>query len=335
MLAAIALAMALGAFQAPDANAVAAGPVNLTDPLAALPKFIERPNAAQFSSAYPHGAANVGMGGRAVLHCEVAPTGRLEQCVVARESPTGVGFGAAALGLAKYFRVDPPGEQSKTTELDLPIGFATSISEDEQFVTGPWLEAPSFADVGAAYPDIGGGVAGEAVLHCALTRDGALRDCRSIYQQPVGRDFDKAAIGLAHLFRMRIDQAYLNTHQPMATNVMMRLPAPYRDEFKQKRIVDPAWLAAPGFARLAELFPAQATAKSVTEGTGVVDCTVGADGALTACRAVGAGGPAGLGFAEAAVKAAGALRMSPWTDEGGPVDGAQVRVPIRFTSVAR
>jgi len=27
--------------------------------------------------------------------------------------------------------------------------------------------------------------------------------------------------------------------------------------------------------------------------------------------------------------------MSPWTDEGGPVDGAQVRVPIHFTSVAR
>jgi len=151
----------------------------------------------------------------------------------------------------------------------------------------------------------------------------------------VGRDFDKAALSLAHLFRMRIDPDYLKTHRPMATNVMMRLAPPYRDAFKQKRIVDPVWLAGPGFARLAELFPAQATAKSVTEGTGVVDCTVGADGALTACQAAGAGDPAGLGFTEAAVKAAGALRMSPWTDEGGPVDGAQVRVPIRFTSVAR
>jgi len=332
MLAAIALAMALGAFQAPESSA-AAGPINSIDPLAALPRFIERPNGVQFSSAYPHGAANVGMGGRAVLHCEVASTGRLEKCAVSRESPTGAGFGAAALGLSKYFRLDPG--EGKITELDLPIGFATSISEDEQFVTGPWLEAPSFADVGAAYPDIGGGVAGEAVLHCALTREGALRDCRAIYQQPVGRDFDKAAMSLAHLFRMRIDQAFLNTHRPMATNVMMRLVAPYRDEFKQKRIVDPTWLAGPGFARLAELFPAQATAKSVTEGTGVVDCTVGPDGALTACQAAGAGDPAGLGFTEAAVKAASALRMSPWTDEGGPVDGAQVRVPIRFTSVAR
>jgi len=162
-----------------------------------------------------------------------------------------------------------------------------------------------------------------------------VRDCKAVYQQPVNRDFDKAAIKVSNLFRLRINQDVLKTHRPMAANITLRLVAPFGDEFKQRRIVDPVWLASPSFARLAELFPAQAAAKNVTEGTGTADCAVGPDGALTACHAFGDGDPPGLGFSDAAVKAAAAMRISPWTDDGGPVDGALVRVPLRFTSVAR
>ena len=335
MLAAILLAVALGALQAPEASNAPTVSVNLIDPPTDLPGFLQRPDPAQFSGAYPHSAANMGVGGHALLHCQVAKGGRLEKCAVLRESPAGAGFGAGALSVAKYFRIDPASDAAQRGEIDLPIGFATSINEDEQLVTGPWLEAPTFADVAAAYPDIGGGAAGETVLHCGLTREGRVRDCKAVYQQPVNRDFDKAAIKVSNLFRLRINQDVLKTHRPMAANITLRLVAPFGDEFKQRRIVDPVWLASPSFARLAELFPAQAAAKNVTEGTGTADCAVGPDGALTACHAFGDGDPPGLGFSDAAVKAAAAMRISPWTDDGGPVDGALVRVPLRFTSVAR
>jgi protein TonB len=121
----------------------------------------------------------------------------------------------------------------------------------------------------------------------------------------------------------------------MVANVLLSLPAPYGDDAKAKRITDPVWLAVPDDATLAQLFPAPATRKSVNSGQGTADCTVAADGTLQACHAYGDGDPAGLGFSEAAVKAAGTMRMSPWTAAGGPVDGAQVRIPIRFTQAAK
>jgi len=336
MLAAIAVAAMVGAAQAPETPVTSAGPINLLDAPGGLPRFVQRPTGQEFADVYPHAAANLGVGGRALLHCEVAARdGRLAKCRVIREAPVDAGFGGAALGLARFFRVDPQSDAATRGELDLPIGFATSASADEQLTAGPWLEAPTFADIGAAYPDIGGGVTGQVVLHCALERDGRLKACKSIYMQPTDREFDQAALKLSHLFRMKIDQAALNSHQPLAANVLVRIAAPFGAEYKQRRIADPVWLASPSAAHLAELFPAQAASKSVTEGVGMADCTVGVDGALTACQPSGEGDPQKLGFSEAAIKAAGGMRMAPWTDDGGPVDGAQVRVPIRFTSVAQ
>lgn len=43
-----------------------------------------------------------------------------------------------------------------------------------------------------------------------------------------------------------------------------------------------------------------------------------------------AGEPDGLGFSDAAVKIASGMRMNPWTEAGGPVNGARVQLPIRF-----
>lgn len=320
---------------APDAAQDPAAAVNVLDTPAELPRFVERPSASDFATAYPHGAASVGMGGKALLRCQVVRGGRLEACQIRRESPQGAGFGAAAVTLARSFRVDTQSEASRTGELDLPIGFATALNDNEAPVAGPWLAAPGFADVAAVYPDIGGGVAGQVVLHCALERDGAMRSCKTLYLKPTDREFDVAADKLVRLFRMQIDPSLLRGHQAMVANVVMSLAPPYGDDAKARRISDPVWLATPDAALLAQLFPAQAAQKSVHAGQGVADCTVAADGALQACHAFGDGEPPGLGFSEAAAKAAAAMRMSPWTDAGGPVDGALVRIPIRFDQPVR
>jgi hypothetical protein len=40
--------------------------------------------------------------------------------------------------------------------------------------------------------------------------------------------------------------------------------------------------------------------------------------------------PDGLGFSEAAAKLASTMRMNPWTIDGGPVDGAVIRVGVKL-----
>jgi TonB family protein len=321
--------LAVAALAASTPDAVQGPAVNVLDAPTEAPRFVERPSASDFGAAYPRGAASVGMGGKAVLHCQINRGGHLDACRVERESPVGAGFGGAALSMARFFRVDPESEAS-LRDVELPIGFATAIDEDHLAVAGPWLAAPSFADVAAVYPDIGGGVAGQVVLRCALEPDGSVRACKTLYLKPTDRDFDRAAQKLTHLFRMQVSPALIKSHQAMMANVVMSLAAPFGDDAKARRIVAPLWLTSLDPAVLTQLFPPAAAQKGVHAGFGVADCSVAADGSLTACRAFGAGEPPGLGFSEAAAKAAPSLRMSPWTDAGGPVDGALVRVPIRF-----
>ena len=182
-----------------------------------------------------------------------------------------------------------------------------------------------------AYPDIGGGVAGQIVLHCALSRDGALHACKTLYLKPTDRDFNVAAQKLVHLFRMQVDPAVARNQRNLAANVVMRLAAPFGDEAKSRRISASDWLATLDPALLTQLYPPAAAQKGVHAGVGAADCIVAADGSLTACHAFGAGDPPGVGFSESAAKAAPSLRMSTWTEAGGPVDGALVRVPIRFS----
>ena len=329
MLAILAAAGAVAGAAAPvvPVNTLGAGGVDTS-------RFIERPGPEAFANAYPHGAAAMGLSGRAQIDCQVAPSGRLDKCKVASEIPAGVGFGAAAMNLARFFRLDPASEAVRRGTIAVPIGFATSKDDSTRLVDGPWVAAPSFKDVSEAYPYIGGGVAGVVVLHCALQRDGRLQACKTLYSQPSDREFDVAAMKLSHLFRMRIEPSQLRGNPAMAANVILRIAAPFGEEAKVKRIVDPQWLAEPDPDGLTRWYPPEAAAKGVTSGVGTADCTVGADGALDDCQPVD-GEPAGAGFSEAAAKAASAMRLSPWTDDGGPVDGANVRVQVRFSHPAK
>lgn len=314
--------------QAPDPADKPALAVNVLAAPTETPRIAKRPTPLEYLTAYPKAAASVGMGGKAVLDCHVDNGGRLDACRVAHETPLGAGFGAAALTLSRSYRVEQ--EPYRAADVELPIGFATTLNDNELAVAGPWLAAPTFADVAAAYPDIGGGAAGQIVLHCALQRDGTLHACKTLYLKPVDRDFDVAAMKLARLFRMQINPVTLKSGQPMVADVAMSLAAPFMDEAKTRRISAPDWLAAPGAADLARLFPAEAAAKGVSAGLGEADCTVAADGSLRDCQPFGEGEPPGVGFSKAAALAAAMMRMSPWTDAGGPVDGALVRIPIRF-----
>ena len=74
----------------------------ITDPRSAFP-----PDASQVASAYPPGAVDRNIGGGVTLNCAVTAAGGVQGCSVVSETPTGLGFGKAALSLTHYFRMKP------------------------------------------------------------------------------------------------------------------------------------------------------------------------------------------------------------------------------------
>lgn len=71
------------------------------------PSWAQQPSGAQLMRAYPERAVVAGVSGSAALNCLVLPSGAVTDCNVSRETPGGYGFGRAAQGLSRHFRVNP------------------------------------------------------------------------------------------------------------------------------------------------------------------------------------------------------------------------------------
>ncbi|MBC6980930.1 energy transducer TonB [Caulobacter sp. 17J80-11] len=95
-----------------------------------------------------------------------------------------------------------------------------------------------------------------------------------------------------------------------------------------RMITAPQWASLPGYADLERFFPRDAQVFDVA-GKATIECVVRADGALVNCAVLDEN-PVGWGFGAATVAAADAFRMRP-TVGGRSVEGARVRVPVRWT----
>lgn len=93
-------------------------------------------------------------------------------------------------------------------------------------------------------------------------------------------------------------------------------------------IRNPSWLVRPSPDQLNRYYPAGPLDEGLS-GQAELDCQVTAAGALTACRVLNES-PRGRGFGDAALKLSRIFRMSPRTEDGQPVEGGVIRIPIRF-----
>lgn len=91
------------------------------------PDWAETPDPERLSRSYPPVALNLALQGKVFLHCRVAiPTGVLQRCSVAEETPKGVGFGEAALAMSRDFQMRPPlapGDPDPDDTVRIPITF--------------------------------------------------------------------------------------------------------------------------------------------------------------------------------------------------------------------
>lgn len=94
------------------------------------------------------------------------------------------------------------------------------------------------------------------------------------------------------------------------------------------RITNPDWLRKPSPGDVYANFPSKAVAKGKS-GYAIIKCSVTVEGLLTAC-VIRKEAPEGYGFGEAALRMSDRFKMQPKREDGRPISGALVTIPISF-----
>lgn len=300
--------------------------------------WVAKPTADMMTEYYPEEAVDRSVSGTALLRCKTNADTRLTGCRVEEEFPVGMGFGEATVRMAEAeFRIRPgiiDGKPDPEGTVSIPVRWVTPTSGARAVIfKAIWAEAPTFADIEAAWPEEAGDLPeGRAVLRCRVRPNGSLINCAIAGQTPKGSPFGAAARRLVDKFRVQLTPKEAGEYTIADLAISFHFFNPATPAGKARKVVAPQWIRQIDPYKVVALFPDAAAAKGVTEGVGVADCLVSPDGSLTDCR-VARESPEGLGFGQSAVVAAGVTRLNPWSPDGRPSHGVRIKLPINFNLV--
>ena len=311
------------------------------------PDWLKKPSPEAVLNVWPAAALAKGIGWRVVVACAINVHGALEQCRVQSESPTGLGFGIAALLLTPSFVMKPAmGPQGPVVaDVTIPINFnSAGMSEggggghDSVMLHNPtWIVAPTFADVGRAYPKGAGGLRGYVALHCRLSVDGVIRDCQTTAEKTRrGKGFDKAARSLVGRFRAKLTPELIKGGDTIWVHLPIALPDPESSEFQARSIGEPLWVVGLDPTRMAKLFPPAGGRQRVEDRQKAwLNASCKRMGHWPELQAA-SGDPDSLGYSESAVQMLSACHADEPLDPGGsgPVDEAPTSA-FRSASTSR
>jgi TonB family protein len=304
--------------------------------------WLHKPTEHDLLVVWPKAAWAKHLGGRAVINCLVSLLGAVFDCVTTSETPAGESFGAAAIALTPQFLMKPATfkGQPVVAPVSIPINFAMSPGgggghgePEGGRLTVPaamaWLQAPSYADMAAAYPKKAreAHLSGHVTVDCSFTNSGGLSDCTTISEEPKGQGFGAAAHNLARQFRAPAELP-LKTLKNADVQLPFSFDATVLTDAKPA-IGKPQWAALPSAQDTAAAF--DAVTKGGVSGTVrvILNCTVQPGGGVSNC-AVAREDPAGQGVGQAALSLVPHFKITTWTTEGLPTVGGTINIPLRF-----
>ena len=331
-------------FPAGLALAVAWTSTALAGPVATEATWLKRPRSEDLLSVWPVEAWDRGMGGKATIVCEVSLHGALRACAVESESPSGSGFGQAAIALTPQLLMKPATMDGKpvVSGVRIPMNFPTPEVATGTRLRGvggfseltrkslsnvSWVTAPTYGDVAAAYPAKARAkqIGGRVTLNCSFKSKGRVGDCDVLAEEPKGEGFGAAAKSLVDQFVGPTERDDGSSILGFSTQIPFTFTADMLDA--DKRVIGkPQWRSLPTGDQFAGGYPAEAVTAGVSAGRVVMS---GGEGKVENCVATSEQ-PVGLGFGAAAVALSGAFQVTAWTAEGLPTIGGKIRVPIRY-----
>lgn len=300
------------------------------------PDWVRRPTADDLLAVYPTEAYRKGISGRAVISCIATSQGAVMDCVALEETPPGAGFGVAAIALTPQFLMKPATFRGAPVAslVNIPINFKTYGRGDTgtaHKVMPPnvaWVEAPTFAQLAAAYPKKAREErrGGRATLACHMSEAGRLKDCAVVTSDPRNYGFDAAAKQLSRLFAFQVTT---EADRKATHDVIVQMPFTFDPATLDQGapvVGKPSWAAIPSDAQMKATF---ADLKVTSVARTMLSCVVQPAGLLADCSVVSEE-PAGAGVGAAALRLAPLFRVSTWTTEGLPVVGGTIRIPLRY-----
>jgi TonB family protein len=290
--------------------------------------WAHKPSGRELLDRYPAAALKKGVQGQALLHCRSNAAGRMEDCTVDREQPKDLGFGAAALQLSTSFMMKSTGAGSSVDGVDVyvPVTFSLyRFNQDHPL----WASVPTKKDVIEAYP-IGENADALVSVRCLALLSGVLTNCLTSSRSAL---FEEAALRLVEKFKAK-PFAFQNgdSFVPVAFKILMASATSKVWQVREIKTV--MWSETPTVKMFDAAYPDEAKTARLASGRAVLNCTVKDSGQLAAC-VTESEEPVQMGFGAGAKAVAEQFVMNPWTEEGLPVGGAYIRLPVKLEQPAK